>query len=318
MKRTITKFLFTVVSSIGLIMTAQAQFSVQLHPSRDNTLIEKPDTNSNGIGTSIFVGKTGSTNSPRRALLHFNVNDSIPSGAIIDSIFLQLAMDQSPDDSLQPITMHRMIANWGEGASDGSGGQGAPALSNDATWNDAFLDSIPWTNPGGDFDSTSEAMIEVGASGTYIIQSTSGLIATVESWLDSSVANYGWVLVGNESQAGTVKRFGSRENTDSTKRPLLTIWYSMPSSILEDSKFTKMIVFPNPAKNFMTVKLPNERVQSAQIYNMMGQLVGIISPEQFSNNALTFSVESLNSGHYVLEITTWNTVFTKIITKAHD
>jgi homospermidine synthase len=47
----------------------------------------------------------------------------------------------------------------------------------------------------------------------------------VQSWLDSPQANFGWILIGNESVATTAKRFDTRENIDTSFRPTLSVQY---------------------------------------------------------------------------------------------
>jgi hypothetical protein len=49
----------------------------------------------------------------------------------------------------------------------------------------------------------------------------------VQSWLDEASTNFGWAVVGEETNQ-TSKRFDSRENPDATTRPVLTITYDEP------------------------------------------------------------------------------------------
>jgi hypothetical protein len=37
------------------------------------------------------------------------------------------------------------------------------------------------------------------------------MVADVQQWLDQPASNFGWIIIGNESQSGTSKRFNSRE-----------------------------------------------------------------------------------------------------------
>ena len=46
--------------------------------------------------------------------------------------------------------------------------------------------------------------------------SSGQMAADVQSWLDTPSQNYGWTVIGNETQIQTTKRFGTRENTGST------------------------------------------------------------------------------------------------------
>ena len=50
-------------------------------------------------------------------------------------------------------------------------------------------------------------------------------MADVQSWLDSPAANFGWLLLGNESISQTTKRFDSKDNEGEANRPVLAVEY---------------------------------------------------------------------------------------------
>ncbi|MDX2246452.1 MAG: hypothetical protein SF052_06740 [Bacteroidia bacterium] len=114
-----------------------AQTSTTLVGDLDNTLIEDAGgLLSNGSGDYFFSGRTGQTaGSIRRGLVRFPLA-SIPSNAIIDSVSLMLHMSMAAGTGDQTIRVHRVIASWGEGASNAAGNEGAGATSepDDATW----------------------------------------------------------------------------------------------------------------------------------------------------------------------------------------
>ena len=101
----------------------------------------------------------------------------------------------------------------------GEEGDGAPATTNDATWRHRFFDTIFWTTEGGDFSGTVSASQSVGAVGMYT-WSSSQMRADVQSWLDDPASNFGWLVLGDESEIATAKRFDTRE---SASPPVLTI-----------------------------------------------------------------------------------------------
>ena len=55
--------------------------------------------------------------------------------------------------------------------------------------------------------------------------SGSGLLADVQAWVSNPASNFGWVIRGNEIDAGSAKRFNTREN--STNPPQLTVTYQV-------------------------------------------------------------------------------------------
>jgi hypothetical protein len=209
---------------LGLPCLATAQLA-NLNPSKDNTLYQYvPDEGdlSNALGIHFFTGETG-LGELRRGVLAFDIAGNIPAGSTILGVTLSLNMSRTALDDARTIELHKMLADWGEGTSQASGdeGQGAPATTNDATWRHRFFDTVFWTTEGGDFSATVSASQSVGPIGVYT-WSSSQMRADVQSWLDDPANNFGWVVLGDESEILTSKRFDTRE---STIPPLLTIIY---------------------------------------------------------------------------------------------
>jgi hypothetical protein len=192
--------------------------------AKDNTLFDlTPDTLSNGAGPYFFVGENSQGNT-RRAVITFAV-DSLPAEAVIDSVELRLRMSQSNNNTARVIELHRLTSDWGEGDSFSDGGSGAAPEAGDATWLHRFFPDQFWTTPGGDFVSTVSAATFVGGVGTYRWFAP-GMTADVQAWLDQPASNFGWILIGDESLASTVRRFDSSDNTTAANRPVLVVHYS--------------------------------------------------------------------------------------------
>jgi len=197
-----------------------------LTAGRDATLIESPEGElANGKGPVVFAGRTGQTDgSLRRALLFFDVADSLPGGAWVTSVELRLALTPS-NPELVDLSLHRVLSPWSEGPSAASGGSGAPALPGDATWVHTSYDSGFWSHPGGDFDPSPSALTAVGDAATVVWSSTPDLVADVQDWLDAPASNHGWLLLGGEDAPSTSKRFVSREDPSEALRPRLVVEY---------------------------------------------------------------------------------------------
>ena len=200
---------------------------------KDNTVYEGVDS-SNGSGYHMFAGTSTLGNDPpesiRRALLMFDVAQTIPSGSTIDSVSLRLNMSRThPLSGIRTVSLHRVLADWGEGESHalGNEGIGATARYYDATWVYAFHDSVMWSNQGGDYTSAPSAQTDVGIEAAYKWKSVE-MAADVQSWLDTPAANFGWIIVCDESEGLTAKRFDTRENPDPPTRPSLSVWYTVP------------------------------------------------------------------------------------------
>lgn len=204
--------------------TAQA-VTVNLGPSKDNTIFSENGFVSNGAGLFTFTGATAGFEI-RRALLAFDLS-AIPAGSGILGATLTLHMSKT-NAGPAPVSLHRLSADWGEGTSVASGNEGAGGIATlgDASWTHRFLLSDLWTVNGGDFSPAASATQSVGLIGSYS-WSGAGLIADVQSWVDAPASNFGWIVVGDESDASTAKRFDSRENPILANRPVLSVEYEL-------------------------------------------------------------------------------------------
>src|SRR5438067_6413921 len=199
--------------------------TININPSKDNTLYEYVPADgdlSNALGDHFFTGETA-VGELRRGVLAFDIAGSVPAGSTITGVTLTLNMSRTPSGTSRTVELHRLLADWGEGTSQASGeeGTGAPATTNDATWRHRFFDTIFWTTQGGDFSGTVSASQSVGAIGQYT-WSSAQMVADVQSWLDNPASNFGWLVLGDESDVATAKRFDTRE---SASPPVLTIEY---------------------------------------------------------------------------------------------
>ena len=206
--------------------------TVSLRAVADATLIQPSDGNQYALGAAynIYCGRVGVNGAGtfRRALVRFDLS-SIPPGSHILSVSFKAYMSQTSAGT-QDCRLHRMLESWGEGASFAFGGGGTAPEANDATWAYRFWPSSSWTVPGGVFAPSASATKAIGAAGSYIWASTTGLVADVQSWVDAPAANFGWVIVGNEAALETAKRFESRESGDPLRHPTVTITYSPPTA----------------------------------------------------------------------------------------
>jgi hypothetical protein len=213
-----------IATTLGGPNLAIAQLA-NINPIKDNTLYEfvpADGDRSNALGNHFFAGETG-MGEFRRGLLAFDIAGNIPAGSTILGVTLSLNVSRTGLDDARIIELHKLLADWGEGTSvaPGEEGTGAPATANDATWRHRFFDTIFWTTEGGDFSGTISASQSVGPVGVYM-WSSSQMRADVQSWLDDPASNFGWLVLGDESEILTAKRFDTRE---SASPPVLTIQY---------------------------------------------------------------------------------------------
>ena len=236
MKRLFALFLLVL---LGWTMTgtlaqrkASKEQTRELEPSKDATLIESDKgVLADSKGITIFVGNTGQpvpVPAKRRGLIAFDLA-AIPRRSRILSVVLTVTVEKSAGGNEQePVTLnlYRVTRSWKEGTSDARGfARGDEAKPGDATWIHSVSPSSFWSHPGGDYVAASSAHTEVSGPGVYTWNSTPKLVADVQAWVKSPKNNFGWILIGDESKRQTAKGFDSRESTDVTKRPQLTVTF---------------------------------------------------------------------------------------------
>lgn len=229
--------------SLGLIaMMAAAPMAAAevalLGASLNATLYESSTGGiANGAGEWFFAGMNNQ-GQRRRGLISFDLAafaDGIEGDIVVNSVALTLSLSQGGGAATM-IDFHRVTTAWGEGTSDASGneGGGAPATPGSATWLHTFYAESFWTNPGGDFLASVSGSLSLGENGVYSV-SSEGMRQDVAAWITGASENFGWILLGDETQFGTARRFDSSRNAVPEGRPVLLIDYSVvpaPATVL--------------------------------------------------------------------------------------
>ncbi len=141
--------------TFGLLLPSSAD-TITLDASKDNSIYSE-NNNSNGDG-DLFSGRTQGRQGAgtRRALMQFDLTGSIPSGASIENVSITLNVSRRGPASVGStvdVFLHRLIQDWGEGASLGTGLGGSPSTG-DVTWNFSFFNTENWQIEGGNFVNT--------------------------------------------------------------------------------------------------------------------------------------------------------------------
>lgn len=229
--------------------------NADISPSKDNTLYEhtmNPAEWSNGAGQYMFSGQIGAMavaplGPLRRALIAFDIAGVVPANATITGATLRLNVSRARNVGAN-VALHRLLVNWGEGGSDAPGNEAGGANGanpdgstlpdaepNEATWTHRLHDggaAGEWDNlaggaPGADYETDASATQSVTSAGSYTWSSAT-LVSDVQFMLDNPAANFGWMIIGEEATAFSVKRYDTREHPTVANRPLLTIEYTTP------------------------------------------------------------------------------------------
>ena len=309
------RFAIILVSLAVASQVLNAQQQSTLTPSKDNTLYQTTDgSTSNGSGDYLFVGRVASSGNGalRRALLRFNLVGSIPANATITSVTLTLRMSKTISGA-QSVSLRKVNADWGEGTSNANSneGSGATSATNDATWLHRFFSTTSWTTPGGDFSSTTSASASVNAVGNYTWGSTAQMVADVQTWLSNPSSNFGWILIGDEANLGSAKRFESRENPVVANRPKLTVTYTVSTSAEQTTSIplqTELAQnFPNPfnPSTAINYQLSANSFVVLGIFDVSGRQVARLVEQEMpaGSHTVTWNANNLPSGTYIYRIT---------------
>ena len=230
--RTLMKTLAAVLLSLPVAVRADQAILVSV---RDTTIYENANGSlSNGSGNRFFSGRKMNFGIVDRGLVKFDVAGNIPCGATIQGASLRLFMTNT-NAPIAAVTLHRVLADWGEAGSDGAG-TGDSAQLGDATWLHTFFNTSFWANIGGDFVAAASGTQMVDGAGFYDWASTPEMIADVQTWLDDPSTDFGWIVIGDENAEFSDKAYATREHDIPALRPQLIVTYDLlPGGVHTDN-----------------------------------------------------------------------------------
>lgn len=191
---------------------------------KDTSLIQQnPASDIYGTNVTLYTGFASAGNSTRRTLISIDVS-SVPAGATVTSSTQSLWL-LSGSANTYNATLHTSLVGWYEG-------QGIVGVSA-STWNlRNIVGSVAWVGgaggaSGSDWTAVPSATTPIGATGAWY---SFDVTADIQAWV-SGATNLGWWLRGKEDAYNTTKDYASSEyTTDTSKRPYLTITYTLPAS----------------------------------------------------------------------------------------
>jgi len=178
----------------------------KLVSSQDTFINVWPPNQNYGNGTTFKVGLSGTSNYTK-GLLSFNFT-SIPKNAIISSAVLTLNTSGWGGSSGN-VDVYRILKKWGE---------------NQVTWKKAST-TINWELAGCQGKTDIEAKKYTSFTGSFGKVAVN-LTDLVKLWITNPSSNNG--LLMKATTPNTAFFFDSKENSDVTKRPKLTVTYTLP------------------------------------------------------------------------------------------
>lgn len=187
----------------------------------DTEIVSNNPARNDGVCQTIYVTNTNCPYGSVRILLRFNVSSIVPSNVIVKKAYLELTII----DSALPASfvVYELARAFEEGNSCNATGV--------ASWISATA-STPWTNQGGDYNSTPISDIYNVPSTTLPTKAVLELNTnTVQKWISNPSENFG-MLIMESPESGTANccgvGFASSEEANASYRPKLIIYYSLP------------------------------------------------------------------------------------------
>jgi cysteine-rich repeat protein len=158
----------------------------------DTTITQGAPTATAGSSSNLWTGTTSS--GLAQSLIRADLS-WVPTGVTVTSARLSLYVSSPTATS---VRVHRVTSAWAEATAH-------------------------WTNFAGAYDAATAASFMTGIYGTRFVDVT-GLVQT---WVDGT-ANHGLLL---EENAGFRTGYGSSENTNVSRRPLLEVCFEEPTAV---------------------------------------------------------------------------------------
>jgi hypothetical protein len=215
-----------------------------LRPVADAVLWEVNPDNNVGKNPDIGVGAVSAAGQGKRGRGLFMFDTSkIPTNATVTSAKLIVRVVKVPSPKVDAnFDLRKVLASWGEGVKSST--TGAPATAGEVTWKARFAGgagrvATNWSVAGGafgtDFANVVSATTQLRGVANYTFASTPQMVADVQSWVQNTNSNFGWVMICQaEGTQRTAKRIATREaaadTATITNRPLLEVVYTVPSA----------------------------------------------------------------------------------------
>ena len=80
-------------------------------------------------------------------------------------------------------------------------------------------------------------------------------------------------------------------------------FYLVKSSTLSNEEFelnNQLVVYPNPADNYVNIKMKNQPIESIKIYNSLGKLV-YVKEFKIKQTDFNLNLSKFSSGFYIMK-----------------
>jgi hypothetical protein len=195
-------------SNVYQMMFQDGTFPYNSYSGTIDSYIDSQNATSN-YGTALQINADYSGGYTQRALVKFDLTSITPSNVTVVNAYLTLAIGSS-FGTAGSVAAYKLNKPWQEPY---------------ATWL-LYNYMSSWATEGGDYDAAPVSDIITPATSCATFTLNNSLI---QGWIANPGTNYGLMIKSqNEGTADGGLQFYSREYTEVSQRPKLTVFYKLP------------------------------------------------------------------------------------------
>jgi len=205
---------FTLAASVASLSAATAQTTLVLNApvtQVSDTMIQAGSFANTNFDKQDFLATRASTNAEylRRALLKFDTQNTMPSGAKVQSATLTLTVKSGGTDVNRTISVYPVTTSF---------------LEEEATWNRRRVSTV-WTSLGGDLGPESLRQAVTNVAGTKVTFNVTALVQAAVG--GGSTSRYTRLALADPgaSTSASYREYYSSQAVDAAVRPVLTVVY---------------------------------------------------------------------------------------------
>ena len=204
------KLLFSVMSiaAMAVQLTSVNAVTQSFGSSADSWLNANATGTNYGSNTTMRLDTAGGVAGDGRPVFRFDLS-SIPTNATVTGVVLRLQVTTVSSTESRTARLYALSQSFTEGG---------------VTWN-ARGTGQNWTTAGGTYG-TELATRAITGAGAYTWSSAT-LTTRVQSWVTTPSGNLGF-LIGDTATGTVTKDFATKENANTTIRPILEVTYTTP------------------------------------------------------------------------------------------
>lgn len=277
------RIILLAICLIPLLATAQTTVTIVGTPEMEDAAIGDftPTTNyKDHDNILVNAGTNGGTPTIIRTLFKFDL-DTLPANAVIQSATLDLYHRQTnlgfKHEGANESVIQKVTGMWTES-------------------------TVTWVNRPA-IDTTGQVFLAQTTSPTENKLNIDITEMAKADWADYP-NNTGFMISLVDESPFKRQTYSSMDNPDPTKRPRLTITYTVSSSVGNDILNANVEVFPNPVSQGAEISITG--YDAGFTYNVLSLDGKLVAKGKSESSKLNISTTNLSSGAYIINVVSEN------------